>query len=135
MTASRIGIPAREVERSVDRRGLVAAPRVGLFIAVWRSERRPLELRFGGQTQASPACVGTRFCLAVIDRPRERQRDQLEHAAPEPASVVPLPEKRVAHLFVSQPPPILWPPPLVVVVTAGVDEFEIPAVRHVVARD
>ena len=73
--------------------------------------------------------------MADIHRPRQRQRHQVEHAAPVPPPAVALPEQRMLDAFALHPVPVLRPPPPRVLVAAGVDELEKPRVRHVVPLD
>ena len=70
--------------------------------------------------------------MAHVDGPRDRQRNQIEHAAPVPCRVVPFPEKRMAHVFGPHPGPVLGTPPLRVAIATRFDEFEEGRVRHVV---
>ena len=135
MTANRLGVPAREVEHAVPGHRLGIAPRMRARAAVGRAERCALKLRFGGEPRIAPPRVRVGFRLADVHRPGERQRNQLEHAAPVPVTSILLPEQRMAHRIMLQPRKVVRPPPARVAVAAGVDELQERGVRHVVALD
>src|SRR4029077_13241378 len=125
---------AREIKDAVRRSRRGIAPRM-LALALRRSKRRPLEFRFARQPRVAPARKRQRFRVADVHRPRERQRDQLEHAAPVPPVVVTLPEKRMGDWTGMDPPPVVGAPPALVAVAAGLDEFQKLLVRDVVPLD
>src|SRR5205085_12120198 len=77
MRAGGLWIPAREVAN--DRR---------------RTDRRALILGLGRKAPAAPLRIRRRFGLADVARPRQRQRNELEHPAPVPPAPGLLPERR-----------------------------------------
>src|SRR3990172_654964 len=99
------------------------------------AERGALKFTLARQPCAPPSRKGARFGVAYVGGPREGQRDQLEHAAPEPVSVVELPEQRMCDPLASGPFPILRTPPLGIRVPAGVHKLEEHGVGHVVTLD
>src|SRR5262249_47337475 len=82
-----------------------------------------------------PARERCGFGVAHVDRPRQRQRERLEQAAPSPAVTVALPEQRMLDTVTPDPLPVLRRPPLRVAIAAGVDELEEPRVGHIVPLD
>src|SRR5262249_23011871 len=96
MAAGRRRVPAHEVENTVAagvRRGL--APRERALLSPGHTVRRALKLRLGRKPGAAPARVGLRLGVADVDRPGRRKGDRLEQAAPTPASLLVLPERRM----------------------------------------
>src|SRR5512143_1881695 len=111
MAARRLWIPAREVEHAEVRGRLFVTPR--MFPLSGRTAvGGTLELGFRGQPRALPS--RERRCLgeAHVNRPRRRQRNQLEHSPPEPIVVVPFPEQRMLALLTPNPLPVVGRPPL-----------------------
>src|ERR1051325_6381938 len=107
MTAGRMWIPARPIERPMLRGRDGLAPRIGSTDTRRRAVRGSLELGFRRQPNAAPLCVRRGLCMAHVNGPRERQRNQIEHAAPVPCGVVVFPEKRMAHVFGLYPGPVI----------------------------
>src|SRR5262245_42592095 len=98
---------------------------------VRRSKGGVLILGFGRKPRAAPACVCESFSVADIHRPRRRQRQKLEHPAPPPYVLFALPEERMRYLRGLHPAPILIAPPSAVLVAAGFDKLQKPAVCYV----
>ena len=86
MAAGRLRIPAREIEDAARRRparpsphGCGRSPAGDPNAARWNSASV-------GRRAPRQRAIRRRLGLADVDRPRQRQRDQLEHPAPVPAS-------------------------------------------------
>ena len=96
MRADRLRIPAHEVEvRRARGSANASAPRISALAALGRAKRRAMEFGLGRQPQSPPARERVRLGPRHVDRPVSGQRHALEHAAPEPAIAVALPEGRM----------------------------------------
>ena len=90
---------------------------------------------FGRQPSLPPPRKRGRFLAADIHRPRGRQRDVLEHAAPAPLSVHAHPKRRMRDGVVLAPLPAGVGPPLWRAIPAGVHELEVLRVGDAVHVD
>src|SRR5262245_19667927 len=111
MAPYRLGVPAREVEDTMRSRGWRLAPGMLPLVMIASTVGRTLELCLRQQARVSPAGIGRGLRIADVNRPGERQRQNVEHAAPLPRTALVLPEQRMANIVFSQPRPIFRSPP------------------------
>src|SRR4051794_19079693 len=100
-------------------------------LAGGRAKGGTLVFRLARQPGALPARVSRRFRVTDIYRPRFRQRQAIEHPAPVPAVVLPLPEQRMLNSVIVNPAPVVRRPELRPLIAAGFDELEKAGVRDV----
>src|SRR5450631_2317113 len=109
-------IPVREIEVATRLVRPFFTPRKGALFTRGCSECGAVILGLARQTSSFPPRICIRFIVAGVHRPVERQRDQVEHAAPEPLSVFAQPE-------------MWW------IGVRGFEVLEVFAIRHVMAID
>ena len=132
MRAGGLGIPGRKIKDAAARVGFAVAPRMRA-LAIERSKCRSLKFGLRRQPRALPARVRGRFRMADVHGPCERKIDRLEHPAPLPSTVAPLPEERMRRALARDPLPVVRGPPLAVRISAGVDKLQVLRVGDVVA--
>ena len=88
------------------------SPRIPALATLGRSERGAMVFGLGRQSQSPPAREGMGFGPRHVDGPVHGQRHAFEHAAPEPAIAITLPEGWMRDAGRFDPRPVLGPPPL-----------------------
>src|SRR5215470_4980336 len=115
------GVPGSEIEIAVFRSRRLLAPGKRPLLTLGRSISGAMKLGLCRQPPPFPPGVGLRLGVRDKDRPCHWKRQQLEHTAPKPTSLVSLPEERVPHLVADPPFPALVVPKLARFVAAAFD--------------
>src|SRR5262249_274293 len=95
MAAGRFGIPTLEIKDAARGTRSCLTPRKRTLHRARRAVGRALKFSLSRKTNAAPTRVREGFGVADVDRPRQRERYELEHRAPEPRPVALLPERRL----------------------------------------
>src|SRR5208282_4875294 len=128
----RRGIPTAEIKVAESCIGLKVAPGIFPFDPVPRAVGCAVPLCFGGKRLPRPPRIRHRLGMTHIDRPIQRQRNLLEHAAVEP-SVTPLsPEHGMRDRMRALPVPVIVVPVSARFIPARCHESKILPVRHYV---
>src|SRR5580698_911276 len=128
-------IPAAKIEIAFAGLRRRTAPGEFPLRRIFRSIRRPMPLRLGGQRLPRPASICVRFRVADVHWPIERQRNFIEHRSVVPLVANPAPKRGMTNAICSSPIPILFRPPGRILVASHINEIEEFTVRHFIFVD